>query len=138
MGQRGLVVDARLGRGRQRRPVSSGANTRRSRPDSSLWQSGTVIIIAGHLRVAASEREQYLTAVEDVTIRAREAPGCQDFVQSADPIDPERINIYERWDSDELLMSFRTSGDENDQPLPTPELLGAEVAKYRISAVESP
>lgn len=97
-----------------------------------------MIIIAGHLRVAASEREQYLTAVEDVAIRAREAPGCRDFVQSADPIDLERINIYERWDSDELLMSFRTSGDKNDQPLPTPELLGAEVAKYRISAVESP
>lgn len=107
-------------------------------PTRSLWQSGTVIIIAGHLRVAASERDQYLTAVEDAAIQARQAPGCQDFVQSADPIDPERINIYERWDSDELLMSFRTSGDEIDQPLPTPELLGAEVAKYRISAVESP
>ena len=97
-----------------------------------------MIIIAGHLRVATAEREQYLTAVQDAAIQARQAPGCQDFVQSADPIDPERINIYERWDSDELLMSFRASRDENDQPLPTPELLGAEVAKYRISAVESP
>ena len=97
-----------------------------------------MIIIAGHLRVAASERDRYLTAVENVAIRARQAPGCQDFVQSADPIDHERINIYERWDSDDLLMSFRTSGDENDQQLPTPELLGADVAKYRISAVESP
>lgn len=97
-----------------------------------------MIIIAGHLRVAAPERDQYLTAVEDVTIKARQAPGCQDFVQSADPIDEERINIYERWDSDELLMSFRTSGDGNDESLSTPELLGAEVAKYRISAVESP
>ena len=95
-----------------------------------------MIIIAGHLRVAASERDQYLTAVERVAIKARQAPGCQDFVQSADPIDPERINIYERWDSDELLMSFRTSGDEDEHQLLTPELLGAEVAKYRISAVE--
>ncbi len=85
--------------------------------------------------MAASERDQYLAAVGDAAIQA---PGCQDFVQSADPIDPERINIYERWDTDELLMSFRTSGDESDQPPPTPELLVAEVAKYRISAVESP
>jgi len=97
-----------------------------------------VIIIAGHLRVAASERGQYLAAVGDTAIQARHAPGCQDFVQAADPIDPERINIYERWDTDELLMSFRTSGEESDQPPLTPELLGAEVAKYRISAVESP
>ncbi|MGB3258773.1 MAG: antibiotic biosynthesis monooxygenase [Ornithinimicrobium sp.] len=97
-----------------------------------------MIIVAGHLCVAASEHDQYLAAVEDTAIQARRAPGCHDFVQSADPIDPERINIYERWGTDELLMSFRSSGDERVQPLPTPELLGAEVAKYRISAVESP
>ncbi len=94
--------------------------------------------MAGHLRAGASERDQYLTAVEDVTIKARQAPGCQDLVQAADPIDPERINIDERWDSDESLMSFCTSGDEKGQPLPTPESLGAKVAKYRISAAESP
>lgn len=97
-----------------------------------------MIIVAGHLRVAAFERDQYLTAVEDVAIQARQAPGCQDFVQSADSIDPERINIYERWDTDELLMAFRASGEESGEPLPMPDLLGAEVAKYRISAVESP
>ncbi len=107
-------------------------------PTRSSWQSGKVIIVAGHLRVAASERDQYLAAVEETASQARQAPGCQDFVQSADPIDPERINVYERWDTDESLMSFRTSGDQSHQPLPSPELLGAEVAKYRISAVESP
>lgn len=71
-------------------------------------------------------------------MRARHAPWCRDFVQSADPIDPERINLYERWDSDDSLMSFRGSGDEDDRPLPMVELLGAEVAKHRISSVESP
>jgi quinol monooxygenase YgiN len=97
-----------------------------------------VIIVAGHLRVAAAERDRYLTAVQDVAIHARQAPGCLDFVQSADPIDPERINVYERWDSDDFLMAFRTSGSEDDAPLSTPAILGAQVAKYRISAVESP
>jgi quinol monooxygenase YgiN len=97
-----------------------------------------VIIIAGHLRVAAAERDGYLTAVAGVASQARQAPGCHDFVQSADPIDQERINIYERWDSDEALMAFRTSGSEEREPLSTPAILSAEVAKYRISAVESP
>ncbi|CAA9374674.1 MAG: Uncharacterized conserved protein [uncultured Nocardioidaceae bacterium] len=97
-----------------------------------------MIIIAGHLRVAATDRDRYLTAVRDVAAQARRAPGCLDFVQSADPIDPERINIYERWEDDEPLMAFRGSGDEaTGEPSP-PELLGAEVAKYRISSVESP
>jgi quinol monooxygenase YgiN len=97
-----------------------------------------VIIIAGHLRVAAADRDRYLEAVAEVAIEARQAPGCRDFVQSSDPIDPERINIYERWDNDEVLMSFRISGEENPESPGTPELLGADVAKYRISRVESP
>ena len=97
-----------------------------------------MIIIAGHLQVAAAERDRYLAAVASVALNAREAPGCLDFVQSADPTDPGRINIYERWDTDESLMSFRTSGNDSDAPMPTPDVLGAEVAKYRISAVESP
>ena len=97
-----------------------------------------MIIIAGHLRVAAAERSQYLDAVAEVAVQARQAPGCYDFVQSPDPIDSERINIYERWDSDQALMSFRQSGDETVEEPPTPALLGADVAKYRISGVESP
>lgn len=97
-----------------------------------------MIIIAGHLRVAADERDQYLAAVSGVAIQARRMRGCLDFVQSADPIEPDRINVYERWDSDEALMSFRTSGDEEIAPISTPDVLGADVAKYRISAVEGP
>ena len=49
---------------------------------------GVVIIVAGHLRVATAERSQYLDAVADVAVQARQAAGCHDFVQSADPIDP--------------------------------------------------
>ncbi|MBC7633954.1 antibiotic biosynthesis monooxygenase family protein [Aeromicrobium sp.] len=97
-----------------------------------------MIIIAGHLRVAPNERDQYLLAVKDVALQARGAPGCFDFVQSADPVDSDRINIYERWDSDGALMSFRTSGSDESEPQTLPAVLGANVAKYRISAVEDP
>ena len=97
-----------------------------------------MIIIAGSLRVAATDRDRYLDAVEGVATQARRSPGCHDFVQSADPIDTERINIYERWESDEELMAFRASGSEQSGPSGLPAILGADVAKYRISSVESP
>lgn len=97
-----------------------------------------MIIIAGHLRVAASERAEYLAAVASVAADARQLPGCHDFAQSADPIDPERINIFERWDSDEVLLAFRGSGSDEDGSSPVPAVLGADVSKYRISGVESP
>jgi quinol monooxygenase YgiN len=97
-----------------------------------------VIIVAGTLRVAAGNRERYLTAVADVAVQARRAPGCLDFVQAADPLDPERINIYERWESDADLDRFRTSGDADAPEPDVPDVLSAEVRKYRIASVEEP
>ncbi|MGA8257944.1 MAG: antibiotic biosynthesis monooxygenase family protein [Nocardioides sp.] len=97
-----------------------------------------MIIIAGHLRVAAAKRDDYLASVADVAVRARRAPGCHDFVQSADPIDPERINIYERWDDDDVLLAFRNSGSDEPERPSASAVIGAEVAKYRISTVEDP
>jgi quinol monooxygenase YgiN len=94
-----------------------------------------MIIIAGYLTVDPADRDRYLEVVADVAPTARKAPGCLDFVQAADPIEPGRINIYERWDSDEDLHRFRTSGTPGPD---TPEIREADVKKYRISAVEAP
>lgn len=96
-----------------------------------------MIIVAGHLVVDPADREAYLAATADAARLARVRPGCLDFVQVADPLEADRIVIYERWDSDEELMAFRTSGTE-DSPARTPEVRGADVAKYRISAIEPP
>jgi quinol monooxygenase YgiN len=94
-----------------------------------------MIIIAGSLQLDAADRDSYLTAVADVARQARASAGCLDFVQAADPIDPERINIFERWESDEDLHRFRTSGGPTAD---TPPLRDADVHKYRIAAVEEP
>jgi quinol monooxygenase YgiN len=94
-----------------------------------------MIIIAGHLRVASGERDRFLAAVADVARQAREAPGCHDFVQAADPIEPDRINIYERWESDEDLLRFRGEGGP---PAEAPDPVEFDVRKYRISTVEQP
>jgi len=97
-----------------------------------------VIIVAGWLRVAAGDRDRYLAAVADVARLARAAPGCLDFTQAGDPLDAERINVYERWESDEDLLRFRTSGDP-DAPQPeVPDVAAAEVRKFRIASVEEP
>ncbi|BCJ46883.1 antibiotic biosynthesis monooxygenase [Actinoplanes ianthinogenes] len=94
-----------------------------------------MIIVAGELRVAAEDRDRYLLAVADVARLARRAPGCHDFVQSADPIEPDRILVYERWSSDEALLTFRAADGPS---LDLPAVVSADVRKYRISAVEAP
>ena len=99
-----------------------------------------MLIIAGTLTVDASERERYMSAIADVAVQARRAPGCFDFVQAPDLIDPTRINIYERWASDQDLQNFRSSGADSqaEQEAALPQIKAADVAKYRIAGVEAP
>jgi quinol monooxygenase YgiN len=94
-----------------------------------------LIIIAGTLHVAPADRDRYLAEVVDVARLARLTPGCLDFVQTPDPLDPTRINVYERWESDEDLHRFRTAGGP---PPKLPPLQSADVRKYRVAGVEDP
>ena len=94
-----------------------------------------MIIVAGVLHVDPADRDRYLAAVHDVTRQARSAPGCLDFVQAADPVEADRILVYERWESDEDLHRFRDAGGPE---LQLPQIRDADVHKYRISGVEQP
>jgi quinol monooxygenase YgiN len=94
-----------------------------------------MIIIAGKLWVDTADRDAYLAACSEAVERARAAEGCLDFALSADAIERDRINVYERWETDEALARFRGAGPEPEQAARIRE---AEVHKYRISAVEAP
>ncbi len=93
-----------------------------------------MIIIAGTLRVTPAERERYLAIVSAATTMARAAPGCLDFTQSPDPLEADRINIFERWESDEHLEAFRALPSDAEAPA----ILSVDVHRYRISAIEAP
>ena len=54
-----------------------------------------MLIIAGHLEVDPTHRAAFLAANAEVVVLARQATGCLDFVQAADPIDDRRVNIPE-------------------------------------------
>jgi quinol monooxygenase YgiN len=93
-----------------------------------------MLIIAGHLLVEPVDRESYLVDCAPAVEAARSAAGCLDFALSADLLDPARINVHERWESDELLLAFRGSGPDDDTAA---RVVGADVHKYRISTVEA-
>jgi quinol monooxygenase YgiN len=94
-----------------------------------------MLIIAGHLIVDPADRDHYVADCATAVKQARRAPGCLDFALTADSLDPARVNVYERWESDAELANFRVSGpDEATQA----RILRAEVHKYRISVIEAP
>jgi heme-degrading monooxygenase HmoA len=62
--------------------------------------------------------------------RPENAPGCLDFAISADLIDPARINIFERWESQEAVEAFRGAGPSDEQGA---AMVSASVAEYDVA-----
>jgi quinol monooxygenase YgiN len=67
-----------------------------------------------------------------VVEQARRAAGCLDFAITADLIDPGRVNLFERWESQAAVETFRSSAPRNKQAA---AMLSASVAEYDIADV---
>ena len=94
-----------------------------------------MIIVAGRLYVRAERREAFLAASAVAVKAARRSAGCLDFVVAADPIEPDRVNIYERWDTEASLMAFRGEGPSSEL---TSEILRADVERHYVSSSGPP
>lgn len=91
-----------------------------------------MVIVSGHLIVAAEDRDVYLATCLAVVEAARRAPGCLDFALSGDLVDPGRINILERWESQDAVEAFRGAGVGDEQGS---AILSASVAEYDVAGV---
>ena len=91
-----------------------------------------MVIVAGHIIVAPQQRESYLAGCVSVVEQARSAAGCLDFAITADLVDPGRINVFERWESQAAVETFRGSGPSDEQDT---EMLSASVAEYDVADV---
>ncbi len=89
-----------------------------------------MIIVAGPIHLDPAEREGYLDGCREVIEAARAADGCLDFHLAADPVDPGRINVFERWETVEAVEAFRGSGPSDEQGA---AILGAAVVQYEIA-----
>lgn len=67
-----------------------------------------------------------------VVEQARRAPGCLDFAITGDLVDPARIDIFERWESQAAVKAFRGSGPSDEQ---SAAILTASVAEYDVAGV---
>lgn len=88
-----------------------------------------VIIVSGKLYVDADVRDAYLTDSLGTIKLARAAAGCLDFQLAADPVEAERINVYEAWESVEALEEFRGSGPSSSQAA---QVRSAQVIQYVV------
>lgn len=97
------------------------------------WHNGCVLIVAGHLVLDPEDRDAHVVMSTGAVRLARQAPGCLDFAVSADPLDPTRVNVFERWARPEDLDAFRaTSGAPEDEPVDFSRIRHFEIEQYSV------
>jgi quinol monooxygenase YgiN len=119
------------------RPAKTSREPEQPKSDSPTSKAAEeerapMVIVAGHITVEPQQRESYLADCVSVVEQARGTAGCLDFAITADLIDPGRVNIFERWESQAAVESFRSSGPSNEQGA---AMLSASVTEYDITDV---
>jgi len=71
------------------------------------------IIVAGKLIVKTGLRDDFINASLEAISIARKHKSCDDFSVSSDPLDLNRVNIFEKWASRSALDEFRQGSSEN-------------------------
>lgn len=89
-----------------------------------------MIIISGKVYVEADKRDEYLAEFTDLMTRARKQPGCLGFVIAADPLEADRINTYEAWESEEHLADWRKVANAPNLPFDQER---SDVQKHQVS-----
>lgn len=92
-----------------------------------------MLIIAGKMYVAPEDREELLAGFDKIIRSARAKPECLDFVVSADPIEEGRVNLFERWESEEALKAHQAT---TAPPAPEIEMLDVDVRVYQVTPAE--
>ena len=91
-----------------------------------------MLIVCGHLVLDPADRDAHVIASAGAVRLAREVPGCLDFAVSADPVDPTRVNVFERWAGSEDLDAFRASGDPGDETVDFSRIRRFDIKQYTV------
>lgn len=92
-----------------------------------------MLIIAGKAYLSPDQRAAYLDAFQEFVRQSRHEPGLLDFVIAADPIEPNRINIFERWATEAQMRAFQARANPPQLDI---EITGDDdIQLYEISSV---
>lgn len=89
------------------------------------------IIVAGKLIIQSGWRDAFIEKSRESVLHARQNQACEDFSVSPDPMDMNRVNIFEKWISYDELHAFQASGPDNELLLSLVELF--DVKEYDIN-----
>lgn len=90
-----------------------------------------MIIVSGKIYLHPGAIKKFLAASAEAMNLAHRNPECRDFVVAADPIEADRVNVYEEWESEKVLLAFRGDGPNSDMQS---VIVRTEVFRHVISS----
>jgi quinol monooxygenase YgiN len=91
------------------------------------------VIVQGVFVLDPEERDRFIEASTDGMRTSRAEDGCLEYVLGADPLDPTRVVLSERWESMEQLQQHlkgQASRQAGDRPKPR----SAEIVMYEVAS----
>jgi quinol monooxygenase YgiN len=89
-----------------------------------------VVIVGGWFEVDPSERDAFVAGRVEAMVRSRAEKGCIEYVIAADPVDPGRAVLFERWESQADLDAHAAAARQapkSDAPSVTPTAMSIRV-----------
>jgi quinol monooxygenase YgiN len=94
-----------------------------------------MLIIAGTFEVDPRRRDEFIAGKVDAMRESRAEAGCIDYVFSADPLEPGRVHLFERWESKEHLAPHLERNNARPFDPDAVPLLDREIHQYEIAAM---
>jgi quinol monooxygenase YgiN len=94
-----------------------------------------MLIVAGHFDIDPAERENFIAEREETMRKSRAEDGCHVYAMTADPLEPGRVLLFERWESKEALGKHLEGLRSASRPPSQIKINGAEILQYEIGEV---
>ena len=91
----------------------------------------TAVLVTGTFHLDPADRDRFLAGMGDMMRRSRSEDGCHEYCFAADPLDPGRVILSERWESRAHLDAHLAAIVPPADPVPT---ISQEIVIHEIAA----
>lgn len=93
------------------------------------------VILQGYFSVDPAERDRFVEASVEGMRSSRKEEGCLEYVMAADPLDPERVVLSERWASmDHLNQHLARLSETRQGAEARPAPRSVEVTVFEVAS----
>jgi quinol monooxygenase YgiN len=92
-----------------------------------------MLLVTGVFTFEPSDREAFLTAAVAGMEKSRAEDGCEEYVMAADPVDPSRVVLSERW-RDRAALDVHLAGLGGGGGGPAPTSMSIEI--HEVASTE--